>query len=186
MRFKIKYPKFLLLFLIYAITITLISKRESSTLLHSYFSSISYLGTFFSGFFYAYGFTAAPATFSLLELSKHQNIFSAAFIAGVGALIGDIVIFLFIKHSFMDEIEKIKEEKISKTLRIIKKKMFGKLNDYIVPLIACTLIASPLPTEVGVTLLTSIKKLTIKKFMLLAYILHTMAIFVILLIGRST
>jgi len=49
--------------------------------------------------------------------------------------------------------------------------------------IAGFLIASPLPTEIGVVLMASLKNILTKKFAVVAYLLHTTGIFVILLIG---
>lgn len=51
--------------------------------------------------------------------------------------------------------------------------------------IAGFLIASPLPTEIGVVLMASLKNILTKKFAVVAYLLHTTGIFVILLIGRN-
>ena len=53
------------------------------------------------------------------------------------------------------------------------------------PLCCCFFIASPLPTEVGVVLMATLKSISTKKFIVLAYFLHTIGIFIILLIGRT-
>ncbi len=116
------------------------------------------------GVFYAYGFTAAPATAVLLILAKEQSIFFAGIIGGLGALLSDIVIFLFIKHSFIDEIENLKKEKITKSIEKIRKRLFGSFDNYFVPIIASFLILSPLPTEIGIVLMVSQKGMSIKKF----------------------
>ena len=70
--------------------------------LHDTLVFLGYFGTFLAGFLYAYAFTAAPAAAILLILAKEQNILFAGFIAGVGALLSDLVIFHFIRHGFSD------------------------------------------------------------------------------------
>ena len=182
---KIKYPKFLLLFLIYIITVVLFYKERVHLPFHDFLVSFGYIGIFLGGVFYAYGFTAAPAVAILLTLAKQQNFIFAGIIGGVGALLSDIIIFLFIKYSFMDEIEKLKKEKIVISMRKIIKKLSGSFSNHLLLIIACFLIASPLPTEIGVALMVAMKGLSMKKFLLIAYLLHTLGIFIILLIGNN-
>lgn len=182
---KIKYPKFLLLLLVYIITIVLFYNGKIYLPFHDFLVSFGYFGIFLGGIFYAYGFTAAPATVILLTLAKEHSFLSAGIIGGVGALLSDVIIFLFIRHSFIDEIEKLKKEKIAILIGKTIKKLLGSFNNYLLPVIASFLIASPLPTEIGVALLAAIKGLSVKKFLLIAYFLHTLGILVILLIGNA-
>ncbi len=146
--------------------------------------SLSYAGTFLSGIFYAYGFTAAPATATLLILAKEQNIIIASLLGGLGALISDIFIFLFIQYSFSDEISRFKREKIVRTIEKEEKKIFGHYQKYLLATFAGFLIASPLPSEIGVSLMASLKNISIKKFIIIAYILHTVGIGIILIVGK--
>jgi len=182
---KVKYPKFLLLLLIYIITIAFFYKERALLPLHNLITSLGSFGVFLGGFFYAYGFTAAPATAILLVLAKQQNNISAGIIGGLGALLSDIIIFLFIRYSFIKEIEKLKKEKFVIFTGKILKKLFGSFNNYLLPITAGFLIVSPLPTEIGVALMATMKRVPIKKFLLVAYVLHTAGIFLILLIGNS-
>src|SRR3989339_1795341 len=94
---RIKYPKLLLLLLTFVIAY-LIFKERTFLPFHNLLLSMGYLGTFLAGILFVYGFTAAPATAILLILAKEQNILFAGFIAGFGALIGDLMIFTFIRH----------------------------------------------------------------------------------------
>ena len=150
-----------------------------------FLSSLSYMGNFLAGMFYAYGFTAAPATAIFLSLAKDGNLLIAGLIGGIGALLGDLIIFFFIRYSFGDEIKRISKEKLTKAIATIEKRVFGRYQKYFVMTFAGFLIASPLPTEIGVTLLASSKTVSIKKFMIIAYTLHTLGIFAILLVGRA-
>lgn len=135
-----------------------------------------------AGFLYAYAFTAAPAAAILLILAKEQNLFFAEFVAGFGALLGDLIIFHFLRHGFSDEVQKLSQEKVVKSAQKI---VPGPIQKHLLASLAGFLIASPLPTEIGVTLLASTKNVTPRKFSIIAYILHTTAIFTILLVGST-
>jgi len=177
----IKYPRLLLYILSFIVAYLLFSYRSFASL-HNALILLGYFGTFLTGILYAYGFTAPPATAMLLILAGDQNILFAGLVAGFGALLSDLIIFLFIRHGFADEIERFAKEKF---FQRIPKKVSIILQRYVLIAFACFLIASPLPTEIGVTLLASLKNISIKKFAVIAYLLHTMGIFVILLIGSN-
>ncbi len=176
-----KYPKFLLIFITFLIAYLLFYQRTYPPL-HDFVISLGYGGTFIVGALFAYGFTAAPATAILLILAKEQNIVLAGLIAGLGALISDLIIFNFIRYSFADEIKKLSKEKAvlyinHKTPNIFKKNLL--------PVVAGFIIASPLPDEIGVTLLAASRNISMKIFSVISYMLNTAGIFVILMIGSA-
>ena len=176
-----KYPKFLLLLLTFGVAYILFYGRTYQPL-HDFIISMGYIGTLIAGMLFAYGFTAAPATAILLILAKEQNILFAGFIGGFGALIGDLFIFNFIRHSFADEIKKLSKEKIVLYVNHKTPNLFKK---YFVPVVAGFIIASPLPDEIGVSLLTTSRTISIKIFSVVSYLLNTAGIFVILYIGNT-
>ena len=176
---KIKYPKMLFLVFTFIFASLIVVGRDFS---HNFLLSLGYASTFFAGILYTYSFTAAPATAILLLLSGEQNILLAGLIAGFGALIGDLIIFKFIRHSFADEIEKLSKEK---ALKKFNRKIPLKLKKYLLPVIAAIIISSPLPDEIGVSLLAASRSISTKSFSLLSYILNTAGIFIILLVGST-
>jgi hypothetical protein len=178
--FRIKYPKLLLLVLSYVIAFFMFAGRSYASL-HDTLVFLGYFGTFLAGFLYVYAFTAAPATVILLILAKEQNLLLEGFIAGLGALLGDFTIFYFVRYSLSGEIQKLLKEKIVKS---VQKKVPSPIQKCLLASLASFFIASPLPTEIGITLLASIKKITPGKFSIIGYVLHTTAIFTILLIGN--
>ena len=177
---KIKYPKFLLLLLTFVIAYLLFYNRAYQPF-HDFVASLGYFGTFISGALYVYGFTAAPATALLLILAKEQNIILASLVGGLGALIGDLIIFTAIRHSFADEIEKLFEEEI---VKYIHSRTPSFIKKYFVPAAAVIIIASPLPDEIGIALFAASKNISLKVFSVFSYIINTVGIFVILYIGR--
>lgn len=184
MPLKIKYPKLLLFILTIVLAILLFHQLVNYPLLHNFLLSLGNTGAFLAGVFYAYGFTAAPATAVLLVLAKEQNFILTLLIGGFGALLSDILIFSFVRYSLTDEIEKLEKEKLVLFIKKKEKTIFGHYYRHIFPALAGFLIASPLPTEFGVGMMASLKKLSIKKFILIAYVLHTLGILVILSIGN--
>lgn len=179
-RLLVRYPKFLLLFITFLIAYLLFYERNYQPF-QDFIVGLGYSGTFVAGILFVYGFTAAPATAIFLILAQHQNIYLASLIGGLGALIGDLFIFSFIRYSLDDEIKKLKKEKIvlyinHKTPNIFKK--------YLAPVIAGFIIASPLPDEIGVSLLAASKSISLKVFSVISYVLNTVGIFVILFIGN--
>ena len=176
----LKYPKFLLLFTTFLAAYLIFYGRAYQPL-HDFVVSMGYAGVFIAGILFAYGFTAAPATAMLLILAGHHNIYLAGIIGGLGALIGDLFIFNFIRHSFADEISKFGKEKI---ILYIRNKTPNPFKKYLVPVFAGFIIASPLPDEIGVALLAASRTISVKIFSLLSYALNTAGIFVILVIGN--
>jgi hypothetical protein len=178
-RGKIKYPK-LSLFIISVILVYFLFSGLAYTPLHNALVFMGYFGTFLAGLLYPYALTSAAGTGILLILAKEQNILLAAVIAGIGALISDILIFLFVKHGFGDEVQKLSKETVVQT---VNRWIPDSVRVYLLATLASVLIASPLPTEIGIMLMTAIKNMSVKKFIIIVYILHATAIFVILLIG---
>lgn len=182
---KIKYPKLLLLLIVILLAVVLFYEGKNYEPIHNFLISLGYWGTFLAGIFYAYGFTAAPATAVLLVLATEQQFFISVLVAGIGALISDVLIFTFIRHSFTDEIENLKNESLIRRIDTVLRKVCGRIYAYLLPILAGILIASPLPTEIGVTILSSIKHISIRKFMIIAYVLHTLGICIVLTIGST-
>lgn len=178
---KIKYPKFTLLMLTFVIAYFIFRGHELLPF-NNFILGSGYLGVFLAGIFFAYGFTAAPATAIMLLLAKGQNVALLGFTAGLGALVGDLLIFKFIRYSFADEIRKLSKER---AINNFNHKIPKLLKKYLVAVLAGFIIASPLPDEVGVSLLAFSHSISTRRFMLLSYVLNTAGIFVILLIGRA-
>ena len=178
---KIKYPKLLLLLLTFALAYILFSWRDFLPF-DDYLVNLGYLGTFLAGMLFTYGFTAAPSTAILLILAKEQNLVLAGLIGGFGALIGDLIIFKFVRDSFADEFKKLSKEKF---VQSINNKTPSLLKKYFAPVIAGFIIASPLPDILGISLLAASKTISIRMFCVISYLLNTAGIFVILIIGSS-
>lgn len=174
----IKYKKLLLLLLTFVVAYFIFSEGRS-LFIHQLLLQAGYLGTLIAGGLFVYGFTAAPATAILLILSKQQNILLAGLVGGFGALIGDLLIFQFIRHSFSDEIKELSKEPIFKE---IKTRVPPIVRNYLAPVLGGIIIASPLPDEIGISLLAT-STISTRTFAILSFLLNTAGIFAILLVG---
>ena len=175
-----KYPKLVTLFLSFVLAFALFFGRNFVPL-QTFFSSLGYSGTFLAGLLYSLSFTAVPAAAILLLLAHGRNVLFAGLLAGVGALVGDFLFFTLMRGSFSQELHRLARERVI----IDIEKKFHHVKRYALMILAGLIIASPLPTEFGVALFSSLKEMTTKRFLILAYLLHTAGIFIILWIGKG-
>ncbi|MBI4439487.1 hypothetical protein HY638_00785 [Candidatus Woesearchaeota archaeon] len=175
-----KYPKFLMLFLTFVLAYALFFERNYPPLREALIS-MGYIGAFMAGVLFVFGFTASIATTILLIIAKDLSIVPAGLLAGLGALVGDIAIFRLIRYSFADEIRGFFRER---AVRYIYRNTPAKVKSVFIPVVAGLIIASPLPDEIGVSLLAASKSISLEAFVVASYILNTAGIFVILMIGR--
>ena len=180
---SLHYPRFLMLMISIALAAFLLYINTYPSF-HSVLLSLNYLGIFFAGMLYTYGFTTAPAAALLISLAKEYNIVVAALVGGIGALIADLFIFQMIRTKFSREIKFLLKTKIIRLIRKEEKKLFGSFQPYVNAIFAGLIIASPLPDELGIGMLASLKHISVKKFAIIAYAMDTMGIFIILLVGN--
>lgn len=135
---------------------------------------------FIAGVLFSFGFTA-PFAVGLFLTLPITHIITASLIAGVGSLVGDLFIFLFIKMSLMDEFIELEHTTPFRAIRhLIRSKFSAHVRNYFLYIFAGIIIASPLPDEIGVTMLAGLTSLHKVKFALLSFILHSAAIYLLL------
>ena len=144
--------------------------------------SFGYLGSFFVGILFSYGFSTAPAAATIFLLAKSINPFLLAAIAAFGGMVGDLIIFKFVREHLVEEIKFIISEelhlKIPFTSRIMRSAALKK----IIPAIAGIFMTLPLPGEIAMILFGSVKY-ELKKVALLSYIFNFIGILCIILLG---
>ena len=129
------------------------------------------IGILIAGVFYSYAFTVAPATALLIFFANNYNPILVSFFGAIGAMIGNLVIFNFFKKGLPDELENlIKKTKINK----LKRSKFK----WLVPGIGGLIISSPLPDEMGVSLL-GMTKFNTNQFMVLSFILQFIGLLIL-------
>ncbi|MDP1760078.1 MAG: hypothetical protein Q8L01_01300 [Candidatus Woesebacteria bacterium] len=136
---------------------------------------LKFIGSFVAGIFFVSVFTAAPATVVLAEIAQSNSIFWVAFLGGIGALVGDLVIFRFIKDTLSaDFLYLIKKSKSERLISIFKLKLFR----WLVPFAGALIVASPLPDELGLTMM-GLSKMKTSLFIPLSFLLNFLGILAI-------
>ena len=142
---------------------------------------LGYAGAFFTGALFVSTFTVAPALVILYNLADRLNPYEVALLAGAGAVLGDYIIYKFIKDNIMEELKpvffKLGGGHIAK---IFKTPYFA----WLLPVVGAALIASPLPDEVGISIL-GISKLESWQFLLLSFVLNSIGIFIVVTLARA-
>ncbi|MCC7356386.1 MAG: hypothetical protein IT410_02110 [Candidatus Doudnabacteria bacterium] len=143
--------------------------------------SLGYFGAFITGIFFVSTFTVAPAAVVLFHLADHLNPFEVAILAGLGAVVGDYLIFRFFKDKVLTELRPLFENLTGPRIsRLLHTPYFA----WLLPVIGATIIASPLPDELGVGIL-GIAKMKPWKFLILSFFLNAMGIFIIVTLAQS-
>jgi hypothetical protein len=145
----------------------------------------TYITILLAGFLFAYGFTAPFAVGFFVLLAPQTNIFIAAPLAGIGALLADLIIFQIVRASFQDEFDKLKLTLLFQKIRsLFDNHLNDKLKKYLLWCIAGFLIASPLPDEFGVALISGFTNINKKIFIMISFLLNTIGVLVILSLSQ--
>ncbi len=177
--FSFKYPKLFLLISLIALAYYIFSFPFVSTWIEV-FNRLGHLGVFVSGLLTGLGF-AAPFGFGLLAKINPQNILFASLIGGLGATIADLLIFKTIKYSFMDEFKRLEKTKVIHEIEeIVKKNKHVLIRHYLLYIFAGLVLATPLPDELGVSMLAGLTTIKPLKLAVIGLILHSTTTFGIL------
>ena len=143
--------------------------------------NIKIFESFVAGSFFTSAFTTAPAIAVLGKIAAASSVFWTAVLGGLGALCGDLILFKFIRDRFADDLLALIGKKRRDQIRhVFHRKIFR----WFTPFVAALIIASPLPDELGVTLLGFAKSRT-PIFILFSYLANFTGILIIGLLARS-
>lgn len=138
------------------------------------------VGSLLAGIFFVSIFTAAPATVALAEIAQSNSIFLVAVFGGLGALIGDLIIFRFIKNHISEDIAYFVEKPKSKRFRSI---FHLRISKWLIPFLGALIVASPLPDEIGLAMM-GLSKMKTAIFIPLSFLLNSIGILIIGLIAK--
>jgi len=137
-------------------------------------------GAFLAGMMFASTFTLATGMLILLNLAKNMNIFVLVILAALGAITMDFLLFKFFKDEVAGEIVPIYEEITGSHLKkILHTRYFG----WTLPVLGALIIASPLPDELGISLM-GIEQIRTNKFILISLLSHTLGIMTLVTVGK--
>lgn len=155
----------------------LISRFELFHLFLLNLGSFGYIGAFLGGILFVSTFTVATGAVILLVLAERLSPLEIGLIAGLGAVLGDITIFRFIKNNLSKELESVYNHLDHDNH--LQKLFHSKYFSWTLPVIGAIIIASPFPDEIGVTLM-GISKMKTYKFLIISFILNAIGIFLVI------
>lgn len=175
--------KYTVLLAITLIAFYFIAQHPQIDLLIRELSSYGYVGAFIAGVFFVSAYTVAPAGFVLFELGNYLNPFEIAIFGGLGAMIGDYLIFRFVKDRLYEELQP--HFRWVGWFSRRRKKQPSLLLKLLMPTLGAIIIISPLPDEVGVSML-GLARMNGPMFLGLTYVLNAAGILTLALIAQAT
>ena len=183
--FKFKHTKLFIILLMIVLAYFVFSDAKVQVLVDK-LGNYSYLGSFIAGIFFSFGFLApfAVGFFVTLKIESINQIIINAMVGGLGAMIADLAIFRIIKFSFMNEFRRLEKTKsILEINNLFHKGLIHKIRIYLLYVFAGVVIASPLPDEIGVSMLAGLTKIKINNLGIISFILNTIGIIVLIFLG---
>ncbi len=143
---------------------------------------LEFFGSFIAGMFFTSVFTTVPAIVTLGEIAQEYSLVMTALLGGAGAVLGDLLIFRFVRDRFSQHLLEVMGLKGGprRFTRLFSK---GPLR-WVTFLLGGLIIASPLPDELGISLL-GFTKMKLAWFIPLAFTFNAIGIFLIGLAARA-
>ena len=168
----------LILIVCVAVTLTLVkSGLLDSVLFHA--KSWGLIGAFVAGIFFTSVFTITASTILFIELLKVNPLPEIALAGALGAVLGDLILFLFVKNRVTEDVDQMIVAAGMRPHYLIKAEFLRWLN----PILGAAIIASPLPDELGLALLGFSKTKT-KSLMAISFVMNMVGIYLVALAIR--
>lgn len=146
-----------------------------------YIGTFGYIGVFFVGILFVSTFTVVPAGAVLFYSAQILNPLGVAVIAGAGGVVGDYLMFRFFKNNVFEELKPIFARfEHSHLSWLFSTPYFA----WFAPVAGALVIASPLPDEIGISLL-GISRLKHWQFIALSFVLNSIGILFIVTLAKS-
>ena len=139
-----------------------------------------YLGAFVSGVLFVSTFTVSTSVILIALLAQEMNPLLIALIGGIGAMIGDLIVFWFLKNNVDEELMLVFG---TRGEHYVKAVLRSKYIAWTLPIIGIFIMASPLPDEIGIGLL-GMAKISKSALMLISFISNTFGIFAIAAVAQ--
>lgn len=141
---------------------------------------LGYLGAFGAGIFFVSTFTVAPAAVVLYHLADSLHPVEVALLAGLGAMLGDYIIFRFMKDKVIEEVMPLlRKLHTARTRALFRSPYFA----WLMPVLGALIIVSPFPDEIGVSML-GLTKIRAWQFFLVTFVLNALGIFLVVTAAR--
>jgi hypothetical protein len=144
---------------------------------------LAYIGAVLAGFLFSSTFTASIGGALLFSLGRHLHFIEIAALGALGSVICDLIILKFVRSAIADELEDFLTEyfRLDYFKRMIKTRYFK----WTLPVLGAALIVSPLPDEIGVSLM-GLTTMTQRKFIAVSYVLNFVGILLVMVVAYET
>ncbi len=137
------------------------------------------MAAFLAGVFFTSAFTIAPASIALAHIATEAPVASIALWGALGAMLGDLIIFFFIRDRFAADIKDSLKPSVAR--HIMGSFHLGFLK-WLSPVIGALIIASPIPDEFGLTLL-GISRTRVAVLLPISFAMNWLGIYLIVAIA---
>jgi uncharacterized membrane protein YdjX (TVP38/TMEM64 family) len=141
--------------------------------------SLGYWGALVVGMFFVSVFTVAPASVILLYLADSHDPWLVAATAGLGAVIGDYLIFRYLRDRVFEELLPVLRKNGRPVWLLFKTPFFS----WSIPIVGALMIASAMPDEVGIGLLGA-SRIKTWQFLILTFLLNAVGIFALISLAQ--
>ncbi len=144
-------------------------------------SSFGYWGALLAGCLFVSSFTVAPAGVLLYRLADTLPPAQVAIFAGIGAVVGDYLIFRFLRDHIFEELRPLFLKCGGGRLMACLERPYLS---WLLPVIGAIIIASPFPDEIGIGMLGA-SSLKSWQFMILSFVLNAAGIFALISVTHA-
>lgn len=146
----------------------------------TYSRQAALIGNFIAGFFFTSVLTTGPAAIALKEIATTTPLLQVAVIAAIGSMMGDLILFLFLRNKVESNfVALLQSPKAQRWIKLLHLDLFR----WALPFFGALLLASPLPDEVGLSVI-GISKIKTSTFMALSYCMNVINIILIVTVIR--
>lgn len=137
---------------------------------------LGYIAAFIAGTLFVSPFSATVGLLMLTQLTNTFPIIPLTLVAGIGATSADLFIYHHVKNGLIKDINYLTKEIGGSHLRHV---LHSHYFSWTLPLIGSFMIASPLPDELGISLL-GMAKTSVWRLAAISFFLKTVGIFAVL------
>ncbi|HSE29869.1 MAG TPA: hypothetical protein VLA77_04770 [Candidatus Saccharimonadales bacterium] len=147
----------------------------------SYIESFGYLGGFIAGLLSVSFFTAAPAIVLMIDLSSKYEPYLLALVIATGSTAGDWIALKFYDEKVFAELRPLfKKFRVPSLVKVMR----HRFTTWILFLIGAFIIATPIPDEVGLSLM-GISRFKRRYILFICFLLNIIGVLAVILAARA-
>lgn len=147
----------------------------------SSFGLVGPVGAFFAGMLFVSSFTIIIGTFFIAALAEAMPLWQLVLVAGIGSSIVDVALFHLVRHTVFEEMKPLMRKW---RRRHFMQLLHSKYVSWTVPVLGALVIISPLPDEIGVSMM-GISSLDTRRFAVLSLVLNCIGVFLVVVAARA-